>query len=72
MCKSYIKLDVHENVISDATFHKHVPDDPSHLNRRPLSNVSKRKVLLDISKKPSKIICAELSADNHIKSTVQD
>lgn len=27
-CKSYIKLDVHKNVISDATFHNHVPDDP--------------------------------------------
>lgn len=71
-CKSYIKLDVHQNLISDPTLHNHNPDDNTHLNRQKLSNVAKRKSLSDLSTRPSKIINGELSADKIITFTVND
>jgi hypothetical protein len=71
-CKSFIKVDIHQNIIANSTPHNHIPDDTTSLDRQKLSNVSKRKGLLDINIKPSKIIFAELSADDHIKSTSND
>ncbi|KAF0762989.1 Uncharacterized protein FWK35_00017442 [Aphis craccivora] len=34
--KTYIKLDVHQNLISDPTLHTHNPDDNTQLNRQKL------------------------------------
>ncbi|KAF0760469.1 protein sneaky [Aphis craccivora] len=70
--KSYIKLDVHQNLISDPTLHNHNSDDNTHLNRQKRSNVAKRKISSDLSSGPSKIINGELSADKIITFTVND
>lgn len=73
-CTSYMKVDVHQNVISNPTSHTpyHAPDDVTHLNRQKLSNSAKRKSLSDLNTRPSKIICAELSAGDAIQCTIND
>jgi len=60
-CKSFLKLDDLQNIISEPTSHNHDSNEPAHLKRRQLSNGLKRKAITDISIKPSKLICTELS-----------
>lgn len=70
-CKSYLKLDESENVVAEPTLHNHEPDETTKLNRQKLSNSIKRKAILDVCTKPSKVICTELSRGS-INSTASD
>ncbi|XP_050059707.1 uncharacterized protein LOC126550995 [Aphis gossypii] len=70
-CKSFLKLDDLKNMISEPTSHNHDSNEPAHLKRQQLSNGLKRKAITDISIKPSKLICTELSG-GCITSTAGD
>jgi len=70
-CKSFYKIDALENMICEPTSHNHDSNELAHLKRQQLSNGLKRKAITDISMKPSKLICTELSG-GCITSTASD
>jgi len=58
-------------IICEPTSHNHDSNEFAHLKRQKFSNGLKRTAITDISIKPSKLICTELSA-GYITSTASD
>jgi hypothetical protein len=59
-CKCFIKLSPPNIIVEINTNHEHRKHDEKVLNRQIMSNSLKRKALVDISCKPSKLIRSEL------------
>ncbi|KAL4123193.1 hypothetical protein QTP88_015416 [Uroleucon formosanum] len=70
-CRSFYKIDALENMICEPISHNHDSNELAYLKRQKLKNQLKRKAITDISMKPSKLICTELSG-GYITSTASN
>jgi len=62
-CNFFIKLSSSNIIVESNTNHEHSEPDIKTLNRQIMSNYLKRKALVDISYKPSKLIRSEVGIE---------
>ncbi|KAE9544414.1 hypothetical protein AGLY_001593 [Aphis glycines] len=71
-CKCYLKLNDNNSIIFNSDNHNHQKPHEETLNRLQFNNTLKRKAILDISTKPSKLIHTEIRTNNLPPLTLSD